>query len=111
MQKSLFCTILFDQAHVLKENGYLMELVDSRLGSEFDREEVMVMINVALLCTNPSSSLRPAMSSVLGILEGVTVVPEIVSDQSEEARKMKLEAMRQYYREVEGNQKNGHSCN
>ncbi|KAK4255942.1 hypothetical protein QN277_008867 [Acacia crassicarpa] len=100
------CFNLLNWAHVLKENGYLMELVDSRLGSEFDREEVMVMINVALLCTNPSSSLRPAMSSVLSMLEGRTVVPEIVSDQSEEASKMKLEAMRQYYREVEGNQKN-----
>lgn len=80
-----------------------MELVDARLGSEFDIEEVMVMINVALLCTNPSSSLRPAMSSVLSMLEGRSLVPELISDQSEEASKMKLEAMRQFYREVEEN--------
>ncbi|XP_028755451.1 probable leucine-rich repeat receptor-like serine/threonine-protein kinase At3g14840 isoform X2 [Neltuma alba] len=100
------CFNLLNWAHVLKENGYLMELVDPRLGSDFDREEVMVMINVALLCTNPSSSLRPSMSSVLSMLEGRTVVPEFVSDQSEEASKMKLEAMRQYYREMEENQTN-----
>ncbi|KAK4255945.1 hypothetical protein QN277_008870 [Acacia crassicarpa] len=83
-----------------------MELVDSRLGSEFGREEVMVVINVALLCVNPSSSLRPAMSSVLSMLEGRTVVPKFVSDQSEEASNMKLEAMRQYSREVEENKTN-----
>ncbi|XP_028789745.1 probable leucine-rich repeat receptor-like serine/threonine-protein kinase At3g14840 [Neltuma alba] len=100
------CFNLLNWAHVLKENGYLMELVDPRLGSDFDREEVMVMINVALLCTNPSSSPRPSMSSVLSMLEGRTVVPEFVSDQSEEASKMKLEAMRQYYREMEENQAN-----
>ncbi|XP_054812387.1 probable LRR receptor-like serine/threonine-protein kinase At1g53430, partial [Prosopis cineraria] len=78
----------WDLENVLKEDGYLVELVNPRLGSEFDRKEVMVMINVALLCTNPSSSLRPPMSSVLSMLEGRTVVPEFVSDQSEEANMM-----------------------
>ncbi|KAF7836622.1 putative leucine-rich repeat receptor-like serine/threonine-protein kinase [Senna tora] len=98
------CCVEGDQlllAHVLKENDYLMELVDRRLGSDFDREDVMVMIDVALLCTNPSSSLRPSMSSVLSMLEGKTVVPEFILDKSEEAGKTKLEAMRQYFREIE----------
>ncbi|KAK3008788.1 hypothetical protein RJ639_014532 [Escallonia herrerae] len=67
---------------VLKEKGDLMELVDLRLGSEYDKEEVMAMINVALLCTNISPAVRPAMSSVVSMLEGKAVVPEFVSEAS-----------------------------
>lgn len=96
--------IFFYQAHVLKSNGYLNELVDRRLGSNFDQEEVMVMINVAFLCTHPSSSCRPTMSSVLSMLEGKTVVPELNSDKTEETNMMKLEEMRQYYRDIEESQ-------
>ena len=55
------------------------------------------MIEVALLCTNVTPNLRPSMSSVVSMLEGKTVVPEFVSDQSEVMDEMKLEAMRQYY--------------
>lgn len=47
-----------------------MELVDERLGSEFNEEEVMVMINVALQCVSASPTVRPAMSSVVSMLEG-----------------------------------------
>ncbi|XP_057432287.1 probable leucine-rich repeat receptor-like serine/threonine-protein kinase At3g14840 [Lotus japonicus] len=88
---------LLDWARLLKEKGNLMELVDKRLGSGFNKEEVMVMINVALLCTNASPTLRPTMSSVVSMLEGRTVVQEVVLDTSEVLDEKKLEAMRQYY--------------
>ncbi|XP_061360637.1 probable leucine-rich repeat receptor-like serine/threonine-protein kinase At3g14840 [Gastrolobium bilobum] len=94
---------ILDWAHLLKEKGNLMELVDKRLGSDINEEEAMVMIKVALLCTNATSNLRPTMSSVLSMLEGRTVVPEFVSDSSEVMDEMKLEAMRQYYYEIEEN--------
>ncbi|KAL1299722.1 hypothetical protein AAHE18_18G129500 [Arachis hypogaea] len=97
---------LLDWAHLLKEKGMLMELVDRRLGSDFNEEEVMVMIQVALLCTNATANLRPSMSSVLSMLEGKTIVPEFVSDQSELMDEMKLEAMRQYYYQKEENKIN-----
>jgi len=80
-----------------------MELIDRRLGSDFNKKEVMVMINVALLCTNVTSNLRPSMSSVVSMLEGNTVVPEFVSDSSEVMDEKKLEAMRQYYYQIEDN--------
>ncbi|MCI82027.1 LRR receptor-like kinase, partial [Trifolium medium] len=51
----------------------------------------MVMIDVALLCTNVTSNLRPSMSSVVSMLEGTTVVPEFVSDSSEVMDEKKLE--------------------
>ncbi|KAJ1383753.1 Serine-threonine/tyrosine-protein kinase, catalytic domain [Sesbania bispinosa] len=92
-EKSLY---LLDWAHLLKEKGNLMELVDHKLGLNFNEEEVLVMINVALLCTNATSNLRPSMSLVVSMLEGKIVVPEFVSDPNEVMDEMKLEAMRQY---------------
>ncbi|KAK2368146.1 putative leucine-rich repeat receptor serine/threonine-protein kinase [Trifolium repens] len=88
---------LLEWAHTLKEKGDLMELVDRRLGSDFNRKEAMMVINVALLCTNFTSNLRPAMSSVVSMLEGRTVVPEFVPDSSEVMDEKKMEVMRQYY--------------
>ncbi|KAK2368174.1 putative leucine-rich repeat receptor serine/threonine-protein kinase [Trifolium repens] len=88
---------LLDWAHMLKERGDLMELVDSRFGSDFKKKEVMVMIDVALLCTNVTSNLRPSMSSVVSMLEGRTVVPEFVPDSSEVMDEKKMEVMRQHY--------------
>lgn len=67
----------------LKEKGNLMELVDERLESEYNEEEVMVMINVALRCANVMPSVRPPMSSVVSILEGGAIIQEFISDASE----------------------------
>ncbi|CAI8593302.1 unnamed protein product [Vicia faba] len=94
---------LLDWAHLLKERGDLLELVDRRLGLDFNKKEAMVVINVALLCTNVTSNLRPSMSLVVSFLEGRTVVPEFVSDSSEVMDEKKLEVMRQYYYQMEEN--------
>jgi len=83
-----------------------MELVDRRLGSNFDEKEVMMMIRVGLLCTNATSNLRPTMSSVLSMLEGKIVIPEFISDPSEIMDEKKLESMRQYYSQMEENESN-----
>ncbi|XLT05512.1 hypothetical protein HN51_044261, partial [Arachis hypogaea] len=84
-------------ARLLKEKGNLMELIDRRLGSNFDEKEAMVMIKVALLCTNVSPALRPNMSSVVSMLEGKTIVQGPTFDeQSEGLDEKKLEAMRLY---------------
>ncbi|CAL0326493.1 unnamed protein product [Lupinus luteus] len=93
----------FQQALLLKEEGNLMELVDQRLGSDFNEEEVRVMIEVALLCTNMTSSLRPTMSSVLSMLEGRTTVPELVSYPGTVMNEM--DAMRQFYNMIQENEK------
>ncbi|KAK7244121.1 hypothetical protein RIF29_38939 [Crotalaria pallida] len=91
---------LVDWAHMLKEKDNLMELVDRRLGSDFNKEDVTVMINVALLCTNVSPTLRPAMSSVVSMLEGKTIVQETVLESSEVLNEKKMETMRQYYQDL-----------
>ncbi|CAJ1957661.1 unnamed protein product [Sphenostylis stenocarpa] len=90
------CFSLVDWVHLLKEQGNLMDLVDERLGKDFKRNEVEVMINVALLCTQVSPMHRPTMASVVCMLEGKIVIQEVVSDTSEELDGKKLE-MQQYY--------------
>ncbi|XLT32060.1 hypothetical protein HN873_063352, partial [Arachis hypogaea] len=82
-------------ARLLREKGDIMEIVDRRLlDSNLKKEEVMVMINVAFLCTNVSPTLRPTMSSVVSMLEGKTIVPELASESLDEK---KLEALEMYY--------------
>ncbi|KAI3769365.1 hypothetical protein L6452_00466 [Arctium lappa] len=61
---------LLDWAYVLEEQGSLLELVDPGLGPKYPKEEAMMMLNLALLCTNPSPTLRPPMSLVVKMLEG-----------------------------------------
>ncbi|KAI9385482.1 hypothetical protein POPTR_011G072991v4 [Populus trichocarpa] len=68
-------------AHVVQKKGNLMEL-DPKLQSEFNKEEAERMIKLALLCTNASPSLRPAMSEVVSMLEGQTSIQEMISDPS-----------------------------
>ncbi|XP_031266036.1 probable leucine-rich repeat receptor-like serine/threonine-protein kinase At3g14840 isoform X1 [Pistacia vera] len=102
---------LLDWVHLLKEKGHLMDLIDPRLGSDFDKEEVMVMINVALLCTNASSAIRPTMSSVVSMLEGKAVVPDSIPDSSISIDETKFEAMRNYYQGGREQSNNGNqSC-
>ncbi|XP_047152407.1 probable leucine-rich repeat receptor-like serine/threonine-protein kinase At3g14840 [Vigna umbellata] len=91
---------ILDWAHMLKTKGDLMELVDRRLGSDLKKEEVLVAIKVALLCTQVTTTLRPTMSSVVSILEGKSVVDEVVTEASEVLDEKRMEAMRKYYSEL-----------
>uniref|UniRef100_A0A5B7BQE0 non-specific serine/threonine protein kinase n=1 Tax=Davidia involucrata TaxID=16924 RepID=A0A5B7BQE0_DAVIN len=89
---------LLDWALALKENGNLMELVDPRLGSDFNKEEVMVTIDVSLLCTNATAAVRPTMSSVVSMLEGRSaVVQELISDPSVTRDEIELKDMKNQY--------------
>ncbi|XP_031120722.1 probable leucine-rich repeat receptor-like serine/threonine-protein kinase At3g14840 [Ipomoea triloba] len=77
------CVCLLDWALVLQEKGNLMELIDPRLGSDFDKEQALKLLEVALLCTNPSPILRPSMSTVVNMLEGNGDILEDNSDIGE----------------------------
>ncbi|KAI9101456.1 hypothetical protein K1719_023938 [Acacia pycnantha] len=65
---------LLDWAYVLQEQGSLLDLVDPSLDSSYSSQEAMRMLEVALLCANPSHSLRPSMSSVVFMLEGKLLI-------------------------------------
>nr|XP_011467565.1 PREDICTED: probable LRR receptor-like serine/threonine-protein kinase At1g07650 isoform X2 [Fragaria vesca subsp. vesca] len=88
---------LLDWAYVLQERGSLLELVDPALGSEYSSEETMVMLNVALMCTNASPTLRPKMSQVVSMLEGRTEVQDLLSDPGFSAVNSKYKAIRNHF--------------
>ncbi|KAI4323056.1 hypothetical protein L6164_022693 [Bauhinia variegata] len=89
---------LLDWAYVLQEQGNLLELVDPVLGSSFSPDEAMRMLNLALLCTNPSPTLRPSMSSVVSMLEGKTPIQAPIikrKDSSQDPRFKAFEMLTQ----------------
>ncbi|CAL0333713.1 unnamed protein product [Lupinus luteus] len=92
---------LLDWAYVLQEQGNLLDLVDSSLGSSYSSEEAMRMLSLALLCTNPSPTLRPSMSSVVSMLEGKTPIQASIvmrgesSESSQHARFKALQLLSQ----------------
>ncbi|KAI7731216.1 hypothetical protein M8C21_030816 [Ambrosia artemisiifolia] len=75
---------LLDLVFVLKEKGSLMELVDPRLGSNFNKMEAVRMFEVAILCINQSPALRPTMSEVVNMLEGCTMESDMNLATSED---------------------------
>ncbi|GKV25066.1 hypothetical protein SLEP1_g34563 [Rubroshorea leprosula] len=88
---------LLDWAYVLQERGSLLELADPNLGSEYSSEEAMMMLNVALLCTNASPTLRPTMSQVVSMLEGRTAVQDLLLDPGFSAINAKFKAIRNHF--------------
>ncbi|KAL5707377.1 hypothetical protein ACHQM5_018282 [Ranunculus cassubicifolius] len=61
---------LLDWACVLQEQGNLLQLVDECLERNYSKEEALNMLNIGLMCTNISPTLRPTMSAVVSMLEG-----------------------------------------
>ncbi len=76
-----------------------MELVDPKLGKNYNKEQVMTLINVALLCTGVSPVVRPTMSSVVSMLEGKASIQDLVLDSSvsQSHNEMRIEAMRKHF--------------
>lgn len=66
----------------MKAKGKLMDLVDPKLGSEYDVTEMMVVISLALMCTAFSPTDRPTMSSAVSILEGRIVPKAFIAEKS-----------------------------
>ncbi|KAG6692172.1 hypothetical protein I3842_10G100200 [Carya illinoinensis] len=91
---------LLDWALVMQQKGNLVELVDPNLGSEFNMEEAIRMIKIALLCTNPSPALRPTMSATVSMLEGQTAVEEVVMDPSIYGDEYKFKVLREQFNQT-----------
>ncbi|KFK35731.1 hypothetical protein AALP_AA4G029300 [Arabis alpina] len=86
------------EVEVLREQNNLLELVDMRLGSDYNREEAMTMIQVAILCTSPDPRDRPSMSEVVNMLEGTkNVEMEKLEEASLHRETKRLENMKRYY--------------
>ncbi|WJZ97123.1 hypothetical protein VitviT2T_015754 [Vitis vinifera] len=72
---------LLEWAWTLHENNQSMDLVDPTL-TEFDENEVSRVVRVALLCTQGSPMLRPAMSRVVAMLAGGVEISAVTSKPS-----------------------------
>ncbi|KAI9086059.1 hypothetical protein K1719_032136 [Acacia pycnantha] len=83
---------LLDWAYVLQEQGNLIELVDPNLGSSYSSHEAMIMLEVALICCNPSPTLRPSMSSVVGMLEGKLPIQVLVINHQQSGQDARFNA-------------------
>ncbi|KAF2314440.1 hypothetical protein GH714_026392 [Hevea brasiliensis] len=88
---------LLDWAYVLQEQGNLLELVDPNLGSNYSKQEAMSMLNLALLCTNPSPTLRPSMSSVVSMVEGEIPVQALIIKRGSMDQDASLKPLRFYH--------------
>ncbi|VAI83188.1 unnamed protein product [Triticum turgidum subsp. durum] len=84
--------MLIDQVKLLMQEGRLEEIVDRNIGCGYDFQELVKIIQVALLCTNIDPCQRPAMSEVVHMLEE-KIVPE---DQWEEWQQAELTRRQQY---------------
>ncbi|XP_019185297.1 PREDICTED: cysteine-rich receptor-like protein kinase 2 [Ipomoea nil] len=63
---------LLELAWKLYENEEHLGLVDKSLGpNEYKAEEVKRMLEIALVCTQSPSNLRPSMSEVMGMLSSI----------------------------------------
>ncbi|KAF6173329.1 hypothetical protein GIB67_027024 [Kingdonia uniflora] len=88
---------LLDWAYVLHEQGNLLDLVDPIL-EKYSKKEALRMLNIALLCTNSSPTLRPSMSAVVSMLDGkIPVQAPLVNRhlEGEEARFRTFEQLSQ----------------
>ncbi|KAB2601358.1 hypothetical protein D8674_002363 [Pyrus ussuriensis x Pyrus communis] len=83
------------------------ELIDESLGNEVNDKEAEVMVNVILLCTNVSPSLRPTMSEVVSMLEGQTQVPDIIPDASTYAEDLRFKSMRDVHHQSQTHSSSG----
>lgn len=80
------------KAYVLHEQGNLLDLVDPSLGSSYSKKEASRMLNLALLCANPSPTLRPSMSSVVSMLEGKIPVQAPIVKRGSKDEEMRFKA-------------------
>ncbi|EOY27898.1 Receptor-like kinase in flowers 1, putative [Theobroma cacao] len=104
-------TCLLDWACNLQQNRKLSELVDEKLGTEFNKAEAEAMIKIALLCTNGSPSLRPTMSEVVGMLEGKIILPESVPDPGSYSQDLRFKAIRDHHKSMNSQNLGGSQVN
>ncbi|KAK1404912.1 Protein kinase domain-containing protein [Heracleum sosnowskyi] len=90
------CVYLLDRAYVLQEQGNLLEIVDPTLGTNYSKQEALSMLNLALLCSNQSPTLRPSMSAVVSMLQGKEKVEAPIFTRTTTNESMKFKAFEKH---------------
>ncbi|KAG7625266.1 putative leucine-rich repeat receptor-like serine/threonine-protein kinase [Arabidopsis thaliana] len=91
---------LLDWVHVLREQNTLLEVVDPRLGTDYNKQEALMMIQIGMLCTSPAPGDRPSMSTVVSMLEGhstVNVEKLLEASVNNEKDEESVRAMKRHY--------------
>ncbi|KAG7581981.1 Serine-threonine/tyrosine-protein kinase catalytic domain [Arabidopsis suecica] len=91
---------LLDWVHVLREQNNLFEVVDPRLGTDYNKQEAMTMIKIGMLCTSQAPGDRPSMSTVVSMLEGhstVNVEKLLEASLNNEKDEESVRAMKRHY--------------
>jgi hypothetical protein len=65
------------QAGVLHDKGRILDLVDKKLASSYDRKQALIVLLLAMKCVNLSPTLRPKISEVVSVLVGEKRIDEI----------------------------------
>ncbi|KAJ6991968.1 hypothetical protein NC653_015347 [Populus alba x Populus x berolinensis] len=68
---------LLDTASKLHAKQVLEQLVYTRLGTSSERGQASIALNLAIMCTDQSPSLRPTMSQVVAVLERSKTLEDI----------------------------------
>ncbi|KAH7839570.1 hypothetical protein Vadar_005880 [Vaccinium darrowii] len=66
------------------KEGAVLDVVDKRLGGEYNENEVVVVIKLGLMCSNSVVARRPSMRQVVRYLDGEEGLLEVVAPPSEE---------------------------
>ncbi|KAK9912063.1 hypothetical protein M0R45_035938 [Rubus argutus] len=68
---------LLDTAYDLHRKRRLVDLVDKNLSTKYDAKQAIIILNLAVKCTNISPTLRPTMFEVVSVLVGDKKMEEI----------------------------------
>ncbi|KAD7480114.1 hypothetical protein E3N88_03250 [Mikania micrantha] len=61
----------------------VVDVVDSKLKGEFDKEEVLMVLKLGLMCSSDAPLARPSMRQVVRYLEGEVPIPESLAPPCE----------------------------
>ncbi|XP_047941452.1 probable LRR receptor-like serine/threonine-protein kinase RFK1 isoform X5 [Salvia hispanica] len=90
---------LLDWASHLNESKHIDELIDPRLDASANREEIEMVVKIALLCTNATPSVRPTMSEVVLMLERKMEIPVVTPEGSTYTNDVRFKAMKDFHQE------------
>ncbi|KAK3036934.1 hypothetical protein RJ639_030899 [Escallonia herrerae] len=68
---------LLDTAYVYNKEGRLADLVDKDLSGCYDFTQAMRILNLAMMCTSQTPTLRPTMSEVVSVLQDEKTVEQV----------------------------------
>ena len=67
---------LYRKSHESGKEEHLLRLADRNLHHAYDKDEVIKVVKIALLCANDVANYRPPITQVVSMLLGTQTIPE-----------------------------------